>query len=435
MGAEDDQREGAAVRELKVVPYCPRCGTALSSHELGQPDVYQDVDGPVGLRAPAGDRPAGSAAGRRRAAGLDDDAVDAGLERGGRGRPGADLRRARQSRRARCRSSPRRWSSGCSAREPRSSSAFPGASSSATRYEPPFRLHRRRGLRPEGPHGPARRLRHRRGRDRARAHRDRVRRGRLPARRAARADRRQPGPARRDLRRADRSVRGALGQGRRRRPDRGPPQRAAGCCGPSPTSTPTRTAGAARPRCSTTPSRPGTSRTSQIKDRLLASNETVNWHPDHVKHGRFGNWLEGNVDWALSRERYWGTPLPVWRCAASRLHEGDRLADRARRAVGRGAGRTRTARSSTTSPSRARSAASDDAPRARGDRRLVRLGLDAVRPVPRPARERRALRASASRPTSSARRSTRRAAGSTRCSRSRRCCSTSSRTATSSAWG
>ncbi len=60
--------------------------------------------------------------------------------------------------------------------------------------------------------------------------------------------------------------------------------------------------------------------TSKVRERMLAANETVAWHPPHIKHGRFGDWLSNNVDWALSRERYWGTPLPVWRCAAGHLH-------------------------------------------------------------------------------------------------------------------
>jgi isoleucyl-tRNA synthetase len=59
--------------------------------------------------------------------------------------------------------------------------------------------------------------------------------------------------------------------------------------------------------------------TSQFKEQLMGENAGIDWHPAHIREGRFGEWLANNVDWALSRDRFWGTPLPIWRCEDNHL--------------------------------------------------------------------------------------------------------------------
>ncbi|TDD33365.1 isoleucine--tRNA ligase [Nonomuraea terrae] len=61
-------------------------------------------------------------------------------------------------------------------------------------------------------------------------------------------------------------------------------------------------------------------RTTAVKDQMLAENAGTNWYPDTIKWGRFGEWLRNNVDWSLSRSRYWGTPLPLWVCTEDESH-------------------------------------------------------------------------------------------------------------------
>lgn len=60
--------------------------------------------------------------------------------------------------------------------------------------------------------------------------------------------------------------------------------------------------------------------TSQFREKMMTENQTIGWNPETVKQGRFGEWLEHNVDWALSRDRFWGTPLPIWKCKSNHTY-------------------------------------------------------------------------------------------------------------------
>jgi isoleucyl-tRNA synthetase len=287
--------KGLLYQGFKVVPYCPRCGTAISSHEVAQ--GYHDVDRGLGLPAlPAHGRGRGAPdRGRRsgRARRLDDHPVDAHLQRGGGRPPRRHLRPRREPRRA-LRAGPRPGR-GRPRREGPIEREFPGAELLGLDYEPPFASCRSR---PPSPLRHRRRLRDHDRRHGHRAHRPRLRRGRH-ARRPART---------RPLR-----------QGRRPRAS-WPTSRRAACCSPAalrahlPLLLALRHAAALLRQAVLVHPHHRRSRTSCSRQRA------INWHPEHIKHGRFGKWLENNVDWALSRDRYWGTPLPIWRCEERPRH-------------------------------------------------------------------------------------------------------------------
>ncbi len=173
-------------------------------------------------------------------------------------------------------------------------------------------------------------------------------------------------------------------------------------------------------------------RTTAIRERMLEFNAGIAWHPPETGTGRFGEWLAGNVDWALSRERYWGTPLPIWVNDRDPTHiEVIGSLEELQQKTGYApASDLEVHKPWIDEPTWIGARRRHDAPRAGGDRHLVRFRGDALR---RSGTIRSSIGPSSpaiSRRTTSAKGSTRPAAGSIRCSPSRRRCWTRRRTGT-----
>ena len=304
--------KGLIYEGFRVLAYCWRCETPLCNTETRMDDVYRDRQDPRSPSASSCRR----AVGGRPDARLDDDAVDAA------GQPGARRRARHRLRRGRARRPPRYVLAAdrLAAYAAELGGRRPGGAPSAAQSSSVRRTGRCSTTSPtpsgSGPSAPSRCWP-------ATSCRPTTAPAsctwRPPSARTTRSPATPPA--------SRRSCRSTSTAGSPRRSRTGPastsstPTRTssagsrttASSCATRPSTTPTRTAGAAPSRSSTGRSRRGSSRSPSSATAWSSSTSRSHWVPEHLKHGRFGKWLENARDWTISRNRFWGSPIPVWR--------------------------------------------------------------------------------------------------------------------------